>query len=436
MKNDVVKQKIQHRRPHIAFLDFSDVFEDFYPHYGVSQKEFALQWADTGNHAWLELIEQEIGDVTWYVFSLQPELKEAQHGVVGCKVKFFRSSLLHRFLWRLFYNSRISWRWKDSYRAYRIFATMASYVAPISWNFLKSLKRDNVNVFFVQDYSSGRFDILFFIARFLKIPIIAYHAGGQNERYLGRFLRKYTLPHADALVASSKDEKNYLHDQWKVADDKAPVILTPIDTKNYAPMDRNKACHQLEIDPNRRYILFVGRLEDGVKRISVIINAFINLVFDYDDVDLLIVGTGPDENYLKKIAGEYLGTRVQFLGWISAVEKLRPLYNIAECLLLPSLREGFPTVIAEAMSCGTPVLATKVGGIQEMVIHEKTGWLIDPGDDTALSERLSFILSNPIITDSMRKQVRKMAEESVSFSAVANKLRKCFFTKSLERGVN
>jgi glycosyltransferase involved in cell wall biosynthesis len=410
----------------IAFFDYLDVYEDFYPHYGVSQQHFATQWADTGNHAWLSLIQREIGDVSWYVFSLAPELTEAHHEEVGCKVKFFRSSLLHRCLWRFFYLSRISWRWKDSYRAYRIFATIASYVAPCTWSFWKSLRREEIDLIFVQDYASGRFDILYLVARILRIPVIAYHAGSRPGRYLGQQVRKYTLPRADALIVSSQEEKHYLRDHWKVPDDRMPVILTPVDTASYAPMDREKACLELEMDSNRRYLLFVGRLDDGVKRISSIIKTFINLEHGHSDVDLLIVGAGPDGEYLKQIAGEYSGTRVKFLGWMSGVDALRPIYNIAECLLLPSLREGFPTVIGEAMACGTPVLASKVGGIQEMVVHTETGWLINPGDDRALNEELSNVLSYPDITRTMRMQVRKMAENNVSVAAVTNQLRNCF----------
>src|SRR5256885_1634320 len=62
------------RRPRIAFFDYPDVFEDFYPHLGVDQRGFATTWARTGNHAFLTLLQREVGDVTWYAFSLRPEL--------------------------------------------------------------------------------------------------------------------------------------------------------------------------------------------------------------------------------------------------------------------------------------------------------------------------------------------------------------------------
>ena len=97
-------------RPLIAFFDYPDVFEDFYPHYGVNQRSFATRWAGSGNHAFLALLQREVGDVIWYAGSLAPELGEARHEVVGCRVKFFPSSWLHRQLWRLFYLPRVAWR--------------------------------------------------------------------------------------------------------------------------------------------------------------------------------------------------------------------------------------------------------------------------------------------------------------------------------------
>lgn len=97
-------------RPRIAFFDFHDVFEEFYPHYGVDQQAFATHWSDTANHAWLSLVQREIGDVVWYMFALTPELSQARHEVVGCQVKFLPSPWLHRYLWRTFYLSRFAWR--------------------------------------------------------------------------------------------------------------------------------------------------------------------------------------------------------------------------------------------------------------------------------------------------------------------------------------
>ncbi len=83
------ENRIRQKRPHIAFFDYPDVFEDFYSHYGVDHQTFATRWANTSNHAFLSLIQREIGDVTWYIFSLAPKIKETRHETVGCRINVF-----------------------------------------------------------------------------------------------------------------------------------------------------------------------------------------------------------------------------------------------------------------------------------------------------------------------------------------------------------
>ena len=415
------------QRPLIAFFDYPDVFEDFYPHYGVNQQNFATRWAGTGNHAFVSLLQDEVGDVIWYAFSLAPELSEAKHEVAGCQVKILPSSWIHRRLWRAFYLSRSAWRWRRFYRSY---ATAASYVSLFSWPFIKTLKRDRPDFFFVQDYASGRFDMLLLIARVLGIPLIAYHSGSRPEHYIGSTTKKWTIPRADFLIASSSDELEMLSREYRVPQERLIVILTPIDMNIFKPLDFTEACRSAGLDPGRRYLLFVGRLDDIVKRISTLIRTFATLAPQHRDVDLLIAGDGPDAKGLRRLADQYVPDRVRFLGWISEAETKAHFYNAAECLVLPSRKEGFPTVVGEAMACGTPVLASRVGGVGELVVNDQTGWLITPGDDEALFAGLSHVLSYPEVVASMRPQVRRMAEARVLPAAVAAELRKCFQMES------
>src|SRR5262249_43938797 len=118
--------------------------------------------------------------------------------------------------------------------------------------------------------------------------------------------------------------------------------------------------------------------------------------------------------------------RIRFLGWVSAEEVKAQLYNAADCLVLPSRREGFPTVVGEAMACGTPVLASRVGGVAELVVPGVTGWLVEPGDDAALAAGLAFVLTHREVVAAMRPQVRAMAETRASAARVAAELRQCF----------
>ena len=176
----------------------------------------------------------------------------------------------------------------------------------------------------------------------------------------------------------------------------------------------------------RRYLLYIGRLDDNVKQVSALIRAFATVAAEHRDVDLLIAGDGSDREKLQRLAAEYVPDRIRFLGWISKVELKSQLYNVAECLVLPSRREGFPTVVGEAMSCGTPVLASRVGGVSELVFQDQTGWLIPPDNDEALVACLAFVLAHPEVVVGMRPRVRNLAQSRVSRSVAAAELRKCF----------
>jgi glycosyltransferase involved in cell wall biosynthesis len=410
-------------RPRIAFFDYPDVFEDFYPHYGVDQRAFATRWAGTGSHAFVSLLQREVGDVVWYAFSLAPEFEVARHEVMNCRMKMLPSSWLHRRLWRLFYLPRMAWRWRG---AYPVYATTASYVALASGHFVRALKRDRPDVFFVQDYATGRYDTLLLIARALGVPLIAYHSGSRPDHYLGRLAKRWTIPAADRVIVSSREELAMLVRRYRVPPERLAMILTPIDTAGFRPLDRLDACRAAGLDPARRHLLFVGRLDDGVKRVSALIRVFGTLGRDHADADLVLVGDGPDGAMLRRLAEAHAPGRVRFVGWVAGRESLTALYNAGECLVLPSLREGFPTVVGEAMACGAPVLASRVGGVAELVVEDETGWLVPPGDDDALRAGLSFVLAHPQAVASMRPRARCLAEERVSPTVVATELRKCF----------
>ena len=420
-------------RPTIAFFDYPDVFEDFYPHYGVDQKAFGTHWHNTGNHAWLKIVQEEIGDVTWFVACLKPELNESRHEYIDCKMKFFSSSWLHRKLWWLFYKSRFSWRWKRFYRGY---ATISSYLSLLSFSFFRTLKMYRPDMLFVQDYCSGRFDVLIFFAGLLKIPVLTFHTGSTHGEYVGKFFRRYTIPMADWIFPSGNRELNLLLTKFKVSPHHLNIIRPPINTSIYRPLSREQACSLMGLDPRKRYWIFMGRLEDAVKRVSSILDKFKLIAKEFPNIDFLIVGTGKDEQNLKRKAEEIVEPRVHFLGWITDDAKKAWVYNVAECLFLASWREGFPTVIGEAFSCGIPVASSRVGAIDDLVVPDKSGWLFPPGDDEAMYHCFLDIAANPDTLVKMKPVVRSMAEEMVSFEAMTIALKKGFsaVTNSIANG--
>lgn len=421
---------LENSQPVIAYFEYADVFEDFYPHYGVDQKMFATSWANTGGHAFVELIERGFAHVVWHSFSIRPELKRTQRHQLGYDVRILKSSMFHRLLWRGFYKPRHAWRWR---RAYPLFAVLASYSSSLSREFLMALREDPPDAFMVQDYASGRFDLLVLLARRLGIPVVAWHSGSVPHQYVGRALKRWTIPLATKVIVSSNRELEMLETRYRIPRERLALVLTPIDTDTFRPIDRGSACRDLGLDEELRYQLFVGRLDDKVKRISTLIRAVGSLADAHPKVKLLVVGSGQDADKLARCAEEEAPDTVVFRKWTSDKKELARLYSIADCLLLASTREGFPTVVGEAMSCGTPVVATDVGGVSELVLDGVTGWVVPPGDDGQLQKRISYVLSHPEEVAEMRPRARKMAEDRVRAASVADALKDCFELEPVPR---
>ena len=367
-------------------------------------------------------MQREVGEVVWYTLSLNPAISEARHHITGVRVRILKSSYLHRQLWRLFYLPRCAWRWR---RFYHLYGTVASYAALASAGLLRAVRNDRPSVIFAQSYASGRFDMLLLLARTLGIPLVAWHAGGDPQLYLGGRIRRRTLRHADRFIASGRRERELLIRDFDVPAERVTVILTPIDIEQFKPIDRRVACGRAGLDPNRTYVLYVGRLSRE-KSVDTLIRAFGKALEADPQTDLLLVGDGPEKERLRLLADNTAPQRIRFLGWVSSRDELVPLYNAAACLVVCSLTEGFPTVVGEAMACGTPVIASHVGAVEELVLNGHTGWTIPPGDEGALCARLVHVAGHGDELIAMRLNARTLAEARLAPAVIAAQLRACF----------
>jgi len=141
-------------------------------------------------------------------------------------------------------------------------------------------------------------------------------------------------------------------------------------------------------------LVYVGRLTKK-KGVEYLILAMRSV----KDIDLLIVGDGPDRGRLEKMAN---GLRVKFMGMISP-ENIYDYLREAKVLILPSLYEGLPNVILEAMSMGVPVIATRVGGVPDVIKDRETGLLVEPGR----VEELAISIKKLIEDDNLRRKMSK-----------------------------
>ena len=156
-------------------------------------------------------------------------------------------------------------------------------------------------------------------------------------------------------------------------------------------------------------MLFIGRLS-VLKGVQHLIEAFRAINKEYSDLKLAIVGTGEYEDYLRNLANGM--DNIVFTGYVDAIAVKNCLYNNCVAVVLPSLSEGLPMVLLEAMACSKPIIASNVGGIPLLVKHGKNGFLMKPEDSGSLEKFIRALLENPKLKKDMGFYGRKLAENN------------------------
>jgi len=129
------------------------------------------------------------------------------------------------------------------------------------------------------------------------------------------------------------------------------------------------------------------------KGIDGVIRAIGKIRTEFPGIQLMVVGDGPERRQLEDLAAE-CNSPVQFLGYKSQ-QNLYHIMRAADVFVLFSTYEGMPHSVLEAMACGTPVVASSVGGTVEVIIDQTNGLLVPAGNETALAETLGQLLSQP-----------------------------------------
>jgi glycosyltransferase involved in cell wall biosynthesis len=123
-----------------------------------------------------------------------------------------------------------------------------------------------------------------------------------------------------------------------------------------------------------------------------LLNAMLRVWQKHPDARLVFVGKGDQEHALRELADRNsLKDRVKFLGWRDDVNEIMSLFDI---FVLPSLNEGMGRVLVEAMAAGRPVIASKVGGIPDLIKDGQNGFLVAPGDEQSLANRIKLLIED------------------------------------------
>ena len=192
--------------------------------------------------------------------------------------------------------------------------------------------------------------------------------------------------------------------------DRVHVVVNAVDTDTFRPRSRAAVRAELELDPDVPTVAIVGRL-DRNKGTTVALEGIAKSV--HRDVSTVVVGDGPDRPELERLVAEWdLKGRVRFTGRQPQQEVARYL-SAADLFVFPSrLAEAGPLVVAQAMSCGTPVVASNVGAVPEMLGEdEEAGLLVRRGSATAMANAIDRLLGDPESLVAMGHAARRRAVE-------------------------
>lgn len=210
----------------------------------------------------------------------------------------------------------------------------------------------------------------------------------------------------DRVVAATPFERRHLIRRCGLSPDRVVVVPCGVDTELFRPGLQEQARATLGLGPDP-LVLYVGRIAP-VKGLDTLLEAMARL--PDPRARLLVVGGEADEprdgheaRLRRHAAGLGLGERARFVG-SQPQERLRAYYVAADVTVLPSYYESFGMVALEAMACGRPVVASRVGGLLTTVRHGVTGFLVPDGDSGALARCLTTVLADPALRQRLGRQ--------------------------------
>ena len=249
-----------------------------------------------------------------------------------------------------------------------------------------------------------------------RVPIVIHTFHGHvfdgyfSERKARAFIQveRALARYTDVVLALSKQQRIELVDRYRIAPaDKVRVMPIGVDLDRFASVDRRKRGAlraELGLSSETPLVVAVGRLVP-IKRFDLLIAAFERVVGRGTDAHLVIAGDGaPTERAKLENAAQGISDRVHFLGWRSDTDIL---FNDADVFALTSDNEGTPVAVLEALVSGTPIVATRVGGVEDIVSSEM-GELVEPGDVAQIAQALTNVLSRPqTLSDEVRRSVHE-----------------------------
>ncbi len=247
------------------------------------------------------------------------------------------------------------------------------------------------------------------LAKKWKVPLVISALGTIERKiaYEGSYTSKQIIEamnFADKILSVSEDLKLHIVNLG-INEEKVHVVPNGVDTEKFKPAGKEHARNLLNLPQNKNIVLFVGALRK-IKGVDYLIEAA--KYFVDSNTDLFMVGRddGMRKSLEKRAQELEISDGIKFTGPVNH-EDIPLWISASDILVLPSLSEGRPNVVLEALSCEVPVIATDVGGIPELVVDGETGYLVPAKNPAELSGKINKLLEDRSRREKMGKFGRK-----------------------------
>ena len=260
------------------------------------------------------------------------------------------------------------------------------------------------------------------LAQGMGIPhVVTFHTlalikmqsrAGESEPAEREAVERDAMLTADRIIAFSGHERDAMARLYGA--DPSKVMLAPcgVDLTKFKPLDQKEARRRLGLN-GEKVLLYVGRVEP-LKGLDLLVEAAAQMEAGDENVRMMVVGGGgpgePETDRVRRLAEErQVDGLIDFVGRVDH-DELPLYYNAADVCVVPSYYESFGLVALESMACGTPVVATRVGGLPTIVHHGHTGFLKSWRCPEAFANSVEMIFASAGLQESMGAAARRRAE--------------------------
>jgi N-acetyl-alpha-D-glucosaminyl L-malate synthase BshA len=242
---------------------------------------------------------------------------------------------------------------------------------------------------------------------FLKKPYVVYGRGSDvySSWNFKKIISKIIIKNAGAVIALTENMKK---EMTKIYNRDITVIPNGLEIQKFKKSSKENIRRQMNITNDDKIVLFVGRL-NSIKGVEYLIESMEYIKQKDVKTKLIIVGEGIERRRLELLVNKlFLTKNVLFAGRIP-YEDIPKYLTLSDMIVLPSLEEGFPNILLEAMASGLPIVATNVGGIPEIIKNGENGFLVAPKNPGAIAEKVLYLFEN----NELRRRIIENNKEEV-----------------------